>query len=146
MPLLGYFSNWPFQTAVFSFPIISVIPAFKTYYAQLLQDHASAPLTPPTSTGSGPATLLSSGANTMILLPAGHQGQGVLSDPSTFLNFLFGCLRSALDTGSRRSLHSSKGSHCHFSLCAPLFTLGRDHSTKDIQSKENAEFTSIFIA
>lgn len=146
MPLLGYFLTWSFQTVVCSFPIVPVIPAFETYQTQLLQDHASAPLTPPTSTGSGPATLLSSGVNTVIFLPASCQGQGVLPDPSTFLNFIFGCLRLAVDTGSRRSLYSREGSHCHFSLCAPLLALGTDQSTKGVQSNKSAEFTSIFIA
>lgn len=59
----------------------------------------------------------------------------------------FGCLRSAVDTGSRRSLYGSKGCHCHFSLCVPLLTLGKDHSTKGVQNfnHESDKFTNFHI-
>lgn len=135
VPLLGYFLNWCFQEAVFSFLIITVTPVFKTYHATVTQHPI---LLPSSSLSSEPATLLSRRANIAILLPAGGQGTGVLLGPSTLLPFLFRSLRSAVDTGTRRSFYSNKGFYCPCSLCASLsLTTGENHSTKDAQKNKS---------
>lgn len=107
-------------------------------------------LPPPTSQSSGSAILPFRGANTVILLPAGCQGQGVPRGPGTLLTSLFGSLRSAVDTGTKRSFYSNKGFHCHCSLCVSLSYHWEEiiahRMFKTTRAITSFKFTSIFIS